>query len=119
MELRPLKADDLFPMFNIISKIGLKEFKDCFSSDEVKAVMSKGGDVTSVGVAVAFDVASIIFGNIGKCKEDIYQFLSGLSGLKPKEVAELPPDVFLKMIVDVVKKEEFSDFFQQVQKLFS
>ena len=33
-ELRNLTADDVFPMFKIVSKIGIKEFKACFESDE-------------------------------------------------------------------------------------
>jgi hypothetical protein len=39
-ELRNLEADDLFIMIGIISKIGIKEFKGCFESDEVKAAIT-------------------------------------------------------------------------------
>lgn len=124
--LRTLTADDMFPMFSIISKIGLKEFKDCFASKQAKDAITKANaeaegeiDVSSVGVVIAFDVASIIFSNIGKCKDDIYALLSGLSGMSKKEIAALPMNVFMTMIVDVVKKEEFADFFQAVARLFS
>lgn len=122
--LRTLTADDMFPMFSIISKIGLKEFKNCFDSDDAKKAISeatKDGetDVTSVGIAVAFDIASIIFANIGKCKEDIYELLSGLSGIDKKDIAKLPMNVFMNMIIDVVKKEEFADFFQAAARLFN
>lgn len=122
--LRALTADDMFPMFGIISKIGIKEFKDCFSSDEAKAAIKKamkdGGEVdaTTVGISVAFDVAQIIFANIGKCKDDIYLLLSGLSGMSKKEIAALPMNTFVSMIFDVVKKEEFKDFFQAAVKSF-
>lgn len=117
--LRPLKADDMFPMFAIIAKIGINEFKACFTSVSAKAeIMKNGGaDATSVGIAVAFDIAGIVFANIGKCKEDIYLFLSGLSGMTKKEISELPMNVFMNMIIDVFKKEEFSDFFQAVSRL--
>lgn len=126
-ELRGLVADDMFTMFNIISKIGVKEFKSCFSSDEVKAAVStmktedgadNGADVVNIGVSIAFDVAGVVLANIGKCKNDIYALLADLSGLKAGEVAKLPMGTFAGMVVDLVKKEEFADFFQGVLKLF-
>ena len=42
-ELRDLCSKDIFPMFKIISKIGVKEFKKCFESDEVKQMIASGG----------------------------------------------------------------------------
>ncbi len=125
-ELRRLTAEDVFPMFQIISKIGIKEFKGCFESPEVmriiKAAASDGKDKdevqASVGVAVAFDLAGIIVSNLASCKNDIYQFLAQLSGMTTKEIAGLPMMTFFEMIIDVIKKEEFKDFFQVVAKLF-
>lgn len=121
--LRGLTADDIFPMFKIISNIGLKEFKSCFDSDAVQAAIKAGEngaeiDMSAVGVTVAVDIAAIIFANLPKCKDDIYQLLSGLSGMSKKEIAALPMNVFLSMVIDVIKKEEFRDFFQDVSRLF-
>ena len=39
--LRKLKADDTFLMFSILSKIGFRELKDCFSSDEAKEAIKQ------------------------------------------------------------------------------
>lgn len=123
-ELRQLTADDIFPMFQIISKIGVREFKSCFESEEVrKAIMDIASgakdqaNVSAVGLTVAVDIAGVIISNLYKCKDDIYQLLSQLSGMKTKEIASLPMTTFLEMIVAVVKKEEFKDFFQGVTKL--
>ena len=124
--LRDLEADDVFPMFQIISKIGIREFKSCFESENVKKLVAEaasgktGGDEmkAAVGVAVAFDIASVILSNIGKCKDDIYQLLAQLSGMTGKEIGKLPMMTFVEMIADVIKKKEFSDFFQAVVKLF-
>ena len=130
-ELRDLMADDLFIVVNIISKIGVKEFKACFESEEVKAavlsVMKKTdgdgkartygeGDIVSIGVSVALDIAAILMANIGKCKSDIYALLSNLSGMKEKEIAKLPLKTFTDMIFDLVRKKEFADFFQDAAK---
>lgn len=123
-ELRNLTADDMFPMFNIISKIGVKEFKSCFESPDVKSTIAgiasgegDKADLTAVGMTVAFDLAGVIISNLSSCKEDIYHLLSQLSGMTTKEIAGLPMVTFVEMITDVVKKEEFTDFFQAVSKL--
>ena len=121
-ELRNLRADDMFPMFKIISGIGVKEFKACFESDEVKAMIEgkngKKNDEKTIGVSIAFDIASILASNLPKCKSDIYNLLAGLSGMSVKEISELDMATFVEMIFDVVKKKEFKDFFQAVSKLF-
>ena len=123
-ELRKLTADDIFPMFKIISKIGIKEFKSCFDSPEVrKAIASiasgeEGADVNAVGLTVALDVASLLVEHLPDCKEDIYQFLAQVSGKTKGDIAKLPMVTFVEMIMAVVKKEEFKDFFQAASKLF-
>ena len=125
-ELRDLIANDMFPMFQIISKIGIKEFKSCFESESVRKLVaeSANGDASqdelraTVGVTVAIDIASVILSNIGNCKDDIYQLLSQLSGKSVKEIGKLPMMTFMGMVIDVIKKREFADFFQDVVKLF-
>ena len=122
-ELRNLTADDVFPMFQVVSKIGIKEFKTCFDTPEVKDVIAKlnageEANLNTVGMFVALDIASIVIGNLPKCKDDIYLLLSQLSGKDKKEIAALPMATFIQMVTDVVKKEEFKDFFQVVAKLF-
>ena len=123
-ELRSLTADDIFPMFQIISKIGIKEFKSCFEAPDVKkaiGVINAGGDskdLNAVGLVVALDMATILVSNLPKAKDDIYQLLSQLSGMGKKDIASLPMATFTQMIIDVVRKEEFADFFQVVSTLF-
>lgn len=118
-ELRVLCADDVFPMFKIISKIGIKEFKSCFGSEDVKAVINgEQADLNAVGLAVAVDIAGVIMANVPNAKEDIYLFLSQISNMSKDDIKELPISTFAEMIIDVVKKEEFKDFFGVVSKLF-
>ena len=130
-ELRDLQADDLFVLVSIVSKIGIKEFKACFASDDVMAAVKSmakkeekeeaadnSNDITSVGISVALDIASILMANISKCKNDIYALLSNLSGMKAADIAKLPVMTFTSMVVDLVKKKEFADFFQEAVKLF-
>ena len=125
--LRDMTAEDVFPMFKIISGIGLKEFKTAFESDDVKNAIkaATGGtmdggrpDATAVGITIAVNIADVIFSNLPKCKGDIYKLLSGLSGMSTKDIAALPMVDFMNMVVDTIKKEEFKDFFQVAARLF-
>lgn len=122
--LRDLTAEDVFPMATIISDIGLKEVKTAFEADDVKeklAAMTGEGekpDAAAVGITIAVNIADVIFHNLPKCKDNIYKLLSGLSGMKTKDIAALPMPVFMDMVVDTIKKKEFKDFFGAAARLF-
>ena len=132
-ELRELKSSDIFPMFNILRKIGFKDLKDKLTPEKVnemtslfkddgeseKQNMSSDEQMMYVGFNIIFEVAEIIIGNLPSCEQEIYSFLAGLSGMKVKEVADLPLVTFTEMIVTVLKKEEFKDFFKVVSRLFN
>lgn len=144
-ELRDLCGDDIFPLFNIIRKIGLNEIKSCINDDTIKNAMGsvmefingKGttnndegaeGDTTNgndtlvaLGLSIlptVLDIADVILGNVSKCRNEVHEFLSNISNLSVEEVKHLPLPVFAEMIIDVVTKKEFKDFFKVVSKLF-
>ena len=114
--LRGLKASDVFMMTKIITKIGINEIKNCFGSEEIKNAINgeEPGDATAVGMKVMFELATLVVSHLSDCEREIYQFLASLSGMKTEEIAELPMTTFLDMILEVLRKEEFSDFFQRV-----
>ena len=127
---RQLGAPDIFLMSKIISKIGIKEFKVCLESDGIKnliqnAMVDKaqnGGNETdfiSAGAEVALELASVILTNLPKCEDDIYQMLSQTSNLSVEEI-KAPGNavMFLEMVIDFIKKEEFRDFIKVVSTLF-
>ena len=126
-ELRALKATDFFLVTRILSKIGVKECKQCFESIEIKNAVremmanqeGKGeADVASIGMTVVFDIAGVVLGHMEDCEKDIYKLLSNLSGLTTKEVADLPMAEFGEMVIAVIKHEGFRDFFTAVIKQF-
>lgn len=123
--LRELKASDFFLVTRILSKIGVKEFKRCFESEDIKSAVrdmmkQDGGeaDVASIGMAVVFDIASVVLERMENCEKDIYKLLSCLSSMTEKEIANLPMVDFGEMVIDVVKHEGFRDFFTAVIKRF-
>jgi uncharacterized UPF0160 family protein len=128
-ELRRLKSDDIFPMFKIISKIGLKEIKesldpatlgkiaDAFKKDNQDV---KADDlVYSIGFSVVLDLAQIVIANLPSCKKEIYTLLAQVSGKTEKEIGDLDMVTFTEMIVAFFKKDEFKDFIGVVSKLFN
>lgn len=124
-ELRELRSADLFPMFAILSKIGFKDLKDSLSADtisglleSVKSEESEDTKVTALGFSIIMEVVEVIMKNLPHCEKEIYNFLAGLSGMSAKEIAELPMVTFTEMIIAVIQKDEFKDFFKVVSGLF-
>ena len=132
-EFRTLGAEDVFPMVNIISKIGIREFKTLFEGDGLKGMVSdyisdtkkkSGGEklddssVASLGISVVLEVASVIICNLPRAEKDIFQLLSNTSNLSVDEIKKLSLADFTEMIIDFFKKDEFKDFMKVVSKLF-
>lgn len=120
--LRKLNARDIFPMAAILSKVGVKEVSKCFEAPEVRAAVTgaaKGdeADVASIGMSVFINIAGLILEHLPDCETELFKFLGSLSGMTPAEVGDLPMSTFAEMVMDVVRKEEFRDFFTAVSKL--
>lgn len=116
MELRKLKSDDIFSMCTIIKKIGVDEFKKCFSDSGVIDAIAEGKSSNKVGFDIVFNIVALIIGNLPSAKKDIYEFLASLAGAKPEDIANLGIDEFAEMIAEVFQKEEFGGFFKVVLK---
>lgn len=128
---RKLSSKDMFLMFTIISKIGINEFMGCLKSDTFKnivnSIKSKNesdegseDDLYMMGaVAGVLEISNVIFKNIHKCENEIYQLLSNTSNLSIEEItSEGNAVMFVEMVIDFLKKEEFPDFIKVVSKLF-
>lgn len=118
--LRKLEAKDIAPMASIISKIGWHQIRAAFQQSDMNDMVDEEGkiDLNALGMAVGFDMVGIILANYEKCQSDVFSFLSSLSGMKVKQIESLPPADFAAMVIAVVQKEEFKDFFTVVSTLF-
>lgn len=121
---RRLSSPDIFPMFKIIGKIGLKEFTAAIDKDVLKELIAgfyNGDSEESFavnGASVIMSIADVIISKLPSCENDIYQILSQTSNLSVEEVKNLDMAAFVGMIIDFIKKEEFKDFIKVVSKLF-
>ena len=127
---RTLGGEDVFLMFRIIGKIGVKEFSACFEHDGIKHLVAAtmgekmteqdGGEASAsvTYITVVLEVADVIFRNLPKCETEIFQMLSQTSDLSVAQVKKLNLAQFTEMVIDFIKKEEFKDFIKVVSRLF-
>ena len=121
---RKLDSTDMFLMFKILGKIGIKEFKKCFEGDGLDALMAsfKGSvdrdkAMTAVGVSIGFDAVDLILNGLPKAEQEIYSLLARVSGMKEDEIKN-DMILFTEMVIDFVKKDEFPAFIKVVSRLF-
>lgn len=120
MELRKLVSKDIFPMCGILRKIGIKELKTV-----IKESVSDGKKTTAeaLGLDLILDVAELIISNLPSCEKEIYSFLESVivtdadsrKALR-QELENMPIDEFAELIMDIIRKEEFRDFFRVALK---
>lgn len=117
---RQLNSTVIFPVCNIISKIGIRELKSCFDSQNISAFAQKGkmskNAMMALGASVAFDIAGVIFANMQKCENEIFTFLASVTDLTDEELRTMPPADFANIVVEFFKKEELQDFMKVVSK---
>lgn len=123
IELRELKATDLFSMVKILNGIGLKEIKDAIDINEIKNARKNMNDdnqsdiLTEVGTNVLMSVLGVVLNNIPKVEKELYNFVGAIANLKQSQVANLGIVDFMDLLIAIFKKEEFKDFFNRASKL--
>lgn len=137
---RRLNSSDVFLMVSILSKIGINEWIPCIQSPNVlkliHSLFEKSGenadkktekdsssqtDISDreflAGMGVVMEIVNIVFMNLSKCKEDIYRLLSSVSGISTSDIEVMDAEVFINMLVDFIRKEEFKGFIRAALRL--
>ena len=123
MELRNLQASDLFGMVRILNGIGLSKIKSAVDFDKIKEARKSMTDenaddiASQVGTDIVLSIVGLMFENLPDVESDVYKFIGGVANMKPADVAKLDINVFMDLILDIFKKEEFTDFFKRSLKL--
>lgn len=131
--LRRLKSSDLFLMVQILSKLEMNEWISCLKSpkvmelmesffekqeEEKQSVEKKKDDIEFMtGMGVVVEIVNKIFTYLPKCQKEIYQLLSNVSGISVAEMEELDAEIFVNMLVDFIRKEEFKGFIKAALRL--
>lgn len=109
--LRKLKDKDIFPLLQLLRKIGVKDFKGAFNS-------AVEGELSKVGIDVMLNMADILIENIcSGAGEDIYAFWSELSGITVEDIKEMEFGTLPLMIYDSFSEVKNTSFFKVLSKL--
>lgn len=122
-EMRKLQATDLFSVVKILNGIGLKNIKEAIDFEEInkirKGMTEDNADVitSQVGLNVVMSIATVILENLPKIENDLYTFVGSVIGIKTKDVAKMDMGEFMDVLISIIQKEEFKDFFKRASKL--
>ena len=82
--------------------------------------MTKGNEdvITSqIGLNVVMSLATVVLENLPKIENDLYNFIGSVIDVKPKDVAKMDMGDFMDVLITIIQKEEFKDFFKRASKL--
>lgn len=119
-KMRKLNAKDLFKIANILNKIGIGKLKEVIDIDRVTAMANAKADVdkntlaSAIGTNVIFDIVGLIVSNLEKVEKDLFIFLADVIGTDVKTVETMDIDDFMDLLVAIIKKDEFKDFFKRL-----
>lgn len=109
--LRKLDGEDIWPVLAIISETLPDDLAPIFME-----IVSGEKAIDEVGAVVVMRLGKAIIKNVGKCKEEVYSFLTSASGLNREEINALGLFAVPKMIWDIIKAETNVDFFEESAK---
>lgn len=104
--LRRLDGNDLWDLLNIAGKVLPDDLMPYFMS-----VVSEEKNIEEIGADVCFRLVSAIIKDINKVKEEVYTFLTSVSGLTKDEINALGLLAVPKMTWEIYNAEK--DFFGQ------
>ena len=122
-EMRNLQATDIFSIVKILNGIGLKNIKEAIDFEEINKIRKgmtedNASAITSqVGVNVVMSIATVILENLPNIENDLYTFVGSVIGIKTKDVAKMDMGEFMDVLIAIIQKEEFKDFFKRASKL--
>lgn len=110
--LRPLCDEDLYPMLAIIGKVFPDDLKGAFVS-----VASGEKTVRQIGYDVGYKLVVAVIKNLHTIGDEVYAFLSDLSGIAPEIIRKMKFGTTPKMIWEIYREAQNSDFFQVFSEL--
>ena len=110
--LRRLKDKDLWVVLHIISEV----FPDDLATI-VMDISTKKKTMAEIGSLAVMRIVSSVVKNIGKIHDELYDFLSDVSGIPAKDIEEMEFGTTPMMIYDIVSNEKNAGFFTVLSKL--
>lgn len=116
---RELCDEDIFPLTEILGKV----LPDEATKTIVNLFVGKDGnedkDVEVKGGIIAINIGKLIMRNIKTVKDDVYVFLSDLTGIPVDELRKAPFGTTPKMLKELFEDAKNEDFFKELFKSIS
>lgn len=109
--LRPLRDDDIWPMLAIVGTVFPNELSEAFVN-----IVTREKTIQQIGYDVGFKLVVAVIKNLPKIGDDVYSFLSDLSGIPADEIRKMPFGTTPKMIWDIYHEVKNVDFFGAASK---
>ena len=128
--LRKLQDADLFPLLQLLRKLGFKEIKDSYSKyknnvkfnpadyateEEAKKALDELRE--KQGAEIVFELADFILSKLDTHKDSIYEFFSGLAGVTADDIKKMEFGTLPLMIYDSFSEVKNTAFFKVLSKL--
>ena len=109
--LRRLDGEDLWAVLDIVGKVIPEDLASVFAD-----IATGEKTVNEVGGVGVFRLVSAIIKDIKKVKNEVYDFLTSVSGLNKDEINALGLMAVPKMIWEIYNAEKNVDFFGDASK---
>lgn len=128
--LRKLMDADLFPLLQLLRKLGVKDFYNSFNESKGKVkfnpndyeneeerikALEKIRDET--GLKIMFDMADMLISKIDTHSDELYSFFSNLAGVSAEDVKKMEFGTLPLMIYDAFCEVKNTAFFKVLIKL--
>lgn len=121
LELRALKGDDIFVVFELVDKLELidplSELMKGNMRKEIIAVAEGEAEEqtdSSIGLEVVIKLAKVAMRNIPKAKVEINNLLGDLTGTDAQTVANLPVKDYFELVKDFFMHNDLQELLESV-----
>ena len=109
--LRELRDDDLWPLLDILGKVFPDELSVAFAQ-----VATGEKRVDEIGAEIMVKLVSAVLKNMGKVRSEVYEFLSGVTGIPADVIPGMKFGTTPKMVWDIARDVKNADFFKELSK---
>lgn len=128
--LRKLQDADLFPLLQLLRKLGFKEVKDLYNKHKDNVKFNPADYATEEeakealdklqkeqGIEIMFELADFILSKLDTHSNSIYEFFSGLAGVTADDIKKMEFGTLPLMIYDSFSEVKNTAFFKVLSKL--
>lgn len=112
--IRKMTSDDMFNLFNVIAKLDIESIADCFSADDIKAMITDKNVVDVIGAKLGVKLTAAILKNLGACRMEIYCFVASMIGYPVDEIGMIPPADMVHILMDIFSTEDVKKGFASI-----